>query len=44
MIHAAAMVDIAEHIVFADGVLRRSRRAACRRPIICDSEMVKPWH
>jgi precorrin-8X/cobalt-precorrin-8 methylmutase len=41
MIHACGMVDIAEHIVFADGVVAAGRDALhAGAPIICDSEMV----
>jgi precorrin-8X/cobalt-precorrin-8 methylmutase len=41
MLHACGMVDIAEHIVFADGVVAAGRDALhAGAPIICDSEMV----
>lgn len=41
MLHACGMVEIAEHIVFADGVIAAGRDALrAGAPIICDSEMV----
>jgi len=41
MLHACGMVEIAGHIVFADGVVAAGRDALCAgAPIICDSEMV----
>jgi precorrin-8X/cobalt-precorrin-8 methylmutase len=41
MLHACGMVEIAEHIVFADGVIAAGRGALrAGAPIICDSEMV----
>jgi precorrin-8X/cobalt-precorrin-8 methylmutase len=41
MLHACGLVEIAEHIVFADGVVTAGRDALCAgAPIICDSEMV----
>ena len=41
MLHACGLVDIAEHIVFADGVVAAGRDALhAGAPIICDSEMV----
>jgi len=41
MIHACGVVDIAEHIVFADGVVTAGRDALhAGAPVICDSEMV----
>jgi precorrin-8X/cobalt-precorrin-8 methylmutase len=41
MLHACGMVEIAGHIVFADGVVAAGRDALCAGAlIICDSEMV----
>jgi precorrin-8X/cobalt-precorrin-8 methylmutase len=41
MLHACGMVEIAEDIVFADGVIAAGRGALrAGAPIICDSEMV----
>jgi precorrin-8X/cobalt-precorrin-8 methylmutase len=41
MLHACGMVEIAEHIVFADGVVAAGRDALrAGAPILCDSEMV----
>jgi precorrin-8X/cobalt-precorrin-8 methylmutase len=41
MLHACGMVEIAEHIVFAEGVIAAGRNALrAGAPIICDSEMV----
>ena len=41
MLHACGMVEIAGHIVFADGVVAAGRDALrAGAPIICDSEMV----
>jgi precorrin-8X/cobalt-precorrin-8 methylmutase len=41
MLHACGMVEIAEHIVFADGVIAAGRGALrAGAPIICDSEML----
>jgi precorrin-8X/cobalt-precorrin-8 methylmutase len=41
MLHACGMVEIAGHIVFAEGVIAAGRNALrAGAPIICDSEMV----
>ena len=41
MLHACGMVEIAEHIVFADGAVAAGREALrAGAPILCDSEMV----
>ena len=41
MLHACGMVEIAEHIVFGDGVVAAGRDALrAGAPILCDSEMV----
>jgi precorrin-8X/cobalt-precorrin-8 methylmutase len=41
MIHACGQVDIARHIIFADDVVKATRRAlGAGAPILCDSEMV----
>lgn len=41
MLHACGMVEIAEHIVFADGAVAAGRDALrAGAPILCDSEMV----
>jgi len=41
MLHACGMVEIAEHIVFAAGVIAAGRGALrAGAPIICDSEML----
>jgi precorrin-8X/cobalt-precorrin-8 methylmutase len=41
MIHACGMVEVAEHIVFGNGLVGAARNALARgAPILCDSEMV----
>jgi precorrin-8X/cobalt-precorrin-8 methylmutase len=41
MIHACGMVEVAEHIVFGNGLVGAARNALARgAPIFCDSEMV----
>jgi precorrin-8X/cobalt-precorrin-8 methylmutase len=41
MIHAAGMVELAPHIVFAPGLVAAARSAlAAGAPILCDAEMV----
>ncbi len=41
MLHACGMVELAEHIVFADGVIAAARRALhAGAAVLCDSEMV----
>src|SRR5437763_4208277 len=41
MIHACGMVELAEHIVFGNSLVRAARDALARgAPVLCDSEMV----